>query len=150
MRPLNKPSYYQYVGGISAFLVVYLTSSFVIATPEVFTNSFYVKLTGAHTDKVAHQLAKRNGFVNLGHVRFIFEFNITACFVPKEKYQTVIMISLLMLKYIFKSPHTLLHAMTFIIDTQKIYELSTENCHAVKRNLLRSILTQRVYVVHYL
>lgn len=35
---------------------------------EVFTNSFLVRLAGSPTKEIAHQVAKRNGFVNLGPV----------------------------------------------------------------------------------
>lgn len=66
-RSVNK-AYCSLVGGLSALFAVYLASSVATAAPDIFTNSFYVKLRGAHTDDIAHQLAKRNGFVNLGPV----------------------------------------------------------------------------------
>jgi len=42
------------------------------AAPEVFTNSFLVKLTGNHGHERANLIAKRNGFENLGKVRNFF------------------------------------------------------------------------------
>ncbi|CAG7825046.1 unnamed protein product, partial [Allacma fusca] len=36
------------------------------AAPEVFTNSFYVKLNGKHGHQQANEIAKRNGFENVG------------------------------------------------------------------------------------
>jgi len=38
------------------------------ATPNVFTNTFLVRLKGAQNEKTAHSIAKRNGFWNLGPV----------------------------------------------------------------------------------
>ena len=51
---------------------------FATATKEVATNTFYVKITpdaaNSHKDpnEVAHKIARRNGFHNLGPVRFYF------------------------------------------------------------------------------
>ena len=51
---------------------------FATATKEVATNTFYVKITpdaaDSHKDpnEVAHKIARRNGFHNLGPVRMIY------------------------------------------------------------------------------
>ena len=45
------------------------------AAPEVFTNSFLVKLTGNHGHGLANEIAKRNGFENLGPVCSFLSFN---------------------------------------------------------------------------
>ncbi len=47
---------------------------FAQAAPEVFTNSFLVKLTGNHGHGLANEIAKRNGFENLGPVRLFSTF----------------------------------------------------------------------------
>ncbi|XP_076314206.1 prohormone processing protease amontillado [Tachypleus tridentatus] len=53
-----------------AVLVVLLAGPIEMgaASPDVFTNSFLVRLIGDHGNDVAHQVAKRNGFTNLGPV----------------------------------------------------------------------------------
>jgi hypothetical protein len=38
------------------------------SSPEVFTNSFLVRFTRDADKETAHQIAKRNGFINLGAV----------------------------------------------------------------------------------
>ncbi|XP_013774265.1 neuroendocrine convertase 2 [Limulus polyphemus] len=58
--------------GLAAVAVLIVLSAGLIelgaASPEVFTNSFLVRLIGDHGNDVAHQVAKRNGFINLGPV----------------------------------------------------------------------------------
>jgi hypothetical protein len=50
-------------------LVVFFTTQQV--SGEVFTNSFLVRLHGEPGNEVAHQVASRNGFENLGPVSVI-------------------------------------------------------------------------------
>lgn len=53
------------------------------ATGDVFTNTFYVKLNGERGNDVAHEIAQRAGFENLGPVsthscRLLTEVNTIA------------------------------------------------------------------------
>lgn len=52
------------------FSVSLLLSWLVVinANREIFTNSFYVKLNEPYGKNDAHQIAKKNGFINLGSV----------------------------------------------------------------------------------
>ena len=49
---------------------------------QVFTNSFLVRLQGAHNHQQADQIARRNGFENLGSVRSLY-----AHLVPPDSFQ---------------------------------------------------------------
>ncbi|CAL8111481.1 unnamed protein product [Orchesella dallaii] len=53
---------------LSFLLISAVILSLCQAAPEVFTNSFYVRLNGEHGHDVASRIAKRNGFENLGPV----------------------------------------------------------------------------------
>ena len=44
------------------------------AAPEVFTNSFYVKLTGKHGHETAREISKRTGFEYVGPVSLLSIF----------------------------------------------------------------------------
>jgi len=60
---------------LSFLLISAVILSLCQAAPEVFTNSFYVRLNGEHGHDMASRIAKRNGFENLGPVsinRIIF------------------------------------------------------------------------------
>lgn len=46
----------------------------VQATSEVFTNSFLVKLKQSVDKTLADEVAKRNGFINLGSVSFYLQY----------------------------------------------------------------------------
>jgi hypothetical protein len=50
-------------------LVMFFTTQQV--SGEVFTNSFLVRLRGEPGNEVAHRVAARNGFENLGPVSFV-------------------------------------------------------------------------------
>ncbi|XP_015924707.1 neuroendocrine convertase 2 [Parasteatoda tepidariorum] len=54
---------------LSVIAVVFtLTSGDVVSAEEVFTNAFLVELTDGHGNEVANEVAKRNGFTNIGPV----------------------------------------------------------------------------------
>lgn len=54
------------------------------AAPEVFTNSFFVRLNGDHGHDVANNIAKRNGFENLGPVKYSLTIYIYCTFFHSE------------------------------------------------------------------
>ena len=49
-------------------VLVCAAASWGAGAEEVFTNAFLVQLNGEHGNEVANEVAKRNGFTNMGPV----------------------------------------------------------------------------------
>lgn len=58
----------KWIIGILVIFQLGITFPEANSTPEVFTNSFLVKIKGDTSLDKVHQIAKRNGFTNLGKV----------------------------------------------------------------------------------
>ena len=87
-KSITMPQHLTVISCISIFTILTITFlsgngiGFATATKEVATNTFYVKITpeaaNSHQNpnEVAHKIARRNGFHNLGPVRNINYINL--------------------------------------------------------------------------
>lgn len=94
-------SYGQLFGAVCLIFIATFGGVRVDATKDLFTNSFLVKFRQNVDNKLAHHVATRNGFVNLGPVsstkylinfpysaiKFSQNFCIAICIVPKLGYK---------------------------------------------------------------
>lgn len=64
----------QLFGAVCLILFVLFKSCHVVYTKELFTNSFLVKFRQGVDNNLAHNVANRNGFVNLGPVSKLLFF----------------------------------------------------------------------------